>query len=118
MNADQRQDERIARLLAASRTSANPAVLARAQARLAARDAEEPAWVGWLGRPSALIAACALLVMSCAVSFTILRADRVTAASASTSLVSALLDDDGSYGLPTSANGTTGSTLDSGEVAQ
>lgn len=116
MNGDERNDERIGRLLAASRASANPAVLARVRSRLAARESSV-GMLAFLGRPAALATACALLVVSATVSFAIVRSERQTAATTSNSLVSALLDDDGTYGMPTAATVADATTLsDSGEV--
>jgi len=115
MNDVDRNEARIARLLAATRAQANPAVLARARARLAAR-AAAPGMLAWLGRPAALAAACVLLLASAGVSYTLLRGEPATSSS-ETSLVSSLLDDDGTYGLPHSvASGGASGRADSGEV--
>jgi hypothetical protein len=103
MNGDDRFDERITRLLSASHASANPAVLERARARLAARQSAT-GFLAFLGRPVALATAAGLLVVSAAVSLMVLRSDNSStatiAATTNTSLVAALLDDDGTYGLP------------------
>ncbi len=110
MSGHEWNDERIGRLLGASRSAANPAVLARVRSRLAAREAS-PGWLAFLGSPVALATACALLLVSGVLSFNVVRADRLTAATASTSLVSALLDDDGTYGLPAAAATTDAGTV-------
>jgi hypothetical protein len=119
MNGDERNDERIGRLLAASRASANPAVLARARARLAARESNI-GLLAFLGRPAALATACALLVVSGVLSLAVVRSERVTTATAATTsvtLVSALLGDDGTYGVPSAATAADASTPgDSGGV--
>ncbi len=120
MNGDDRFDERITRLLAASHASANPAVLERARARLAARQSAT-GFLAFLGRPVALATAAGLLVVSASVSLMVLRSDNsstaTVAATTNTSLVAALLDDDGTYGLPAEvsatsdgANGAAGAT--------
>ncbi len=104
MNGDDRFDERITRLLAASHASANPAVLERARARLAARESTS-GFLAFLGRPVALATAAGLLVVSIAASLAIVGSERTITTSTATqpsgsTLVAALLDDDGTYGLP------------------
>lgn len=122
MSANERdgRDTRIERLLGATHASANPVVLTRARARIAARaSAGEPAWLRFLGRPVALAAACGLLVVSLGVSISVIRSDRnlrTVAATTNTSLVAALLDDDGTYGIPTSTVGESGAAGDSNGV--
>ena len=126
---DEEFEKRIASLLAASRAHANPATLARARERLAEREAI-PAVARWLGRPVGLIAASALLVVSALASITWVNVTS-TAAGATpvteTSLVSSLLDDDGTYGVPGSLDAsaasrgaretsTRGGSSDSGQV--
>lgn len=106
MNEINPVDERLVRILGAARASAEPAVLARARARLAGTDPVAGP-LAWLGTPAALVAACALFVAVAAVSIVIERNEPATARD--TTLVSALIGDDGSYGLPT-ANGTVSST--------
>lgn len=115
MNGDDRFDERITRLLAASHASANPAVLERARARLAERE-QATGLLAFLGRPVALASAAGLLVASVAVSLVLMSSDTTStatvAATTNTSLVAALLDDDGTYGLPaevaTASDGASG----------
>ena len=110
-------DARIARLLAATGARANPAVLARARARLA--DAgTEPGWLAWLSKPAALVAACALLVLSIGLSALVLSGERTT--SDGTTLVASLLGDDGTDGLPVATPATDAPTpaVDSGEVTR
>jgi hypothetical protein len=60
---DRFDDERLARLLGASAASSDPATLTRAMARVRVAG-HEPAWLGWLERPAALVAAASLLVVS------------------------------------------------------
>ncbi len=117
MNDADRNDARLERLLAATRAHADPAVLTRTRARLGGRTSA-PKVLAWLGRPAALAAACALFVVSAGVSFTLLRGEPATTSS-DTSLVSSLLGDDGSYGLP-NATASRGATdgADSGEVGR
>lgn len=110
MNGDDRFDERITRLLAASHVSANPAVLERARARLAARQSAT-GFLAFLGRPVALATAAGLLVVSVAVSLVLVSSEtsgtETVAATTNTSLVAALLDDDGTYGLPAEVSSTS-----------
>ncbi len=116
MNEPERDEARIVRLLGAVHAPADPAVLARARARIAAT-ADVPGVFAWLGTPAALAAACAVLLLSAGVSLAVLRSEG-TSASRETGLVSALIGDDGSYGLPT-ANGvrvTDAGATDSGQV--
>lgn len=113
MNGDDRFDERITRLLAASHASANPAVLERARARLAARQSAT-GFLAFLGRPVALATAAGLLVVSVAVSLVLVSSETsgtaTVAATTNTSLVAALLDDDGTYGLPAEVSSTSDGT--------
>jgi hypothetical protein len=111
MNDLERDEARITRLLGAVRAPADPAVLARARARLAATP-EVPRVFAWLGTPAALATACVLLLVSAGVSVAVLDTETATPAR-DTTLVSALIGDDGSYGLPT-ATGTV--TTDAGTV--
>lgn len=104
------------RLAATRRATPDPATLARVRARLAARPAE-PAWVRWLARPAALAVSAGLLVVS-AVAGAAYVSSATHTSSEDTSMLSALLGDDGSYGLPVGAGETAAgtSTTDSGEV--
>ncbi len=102
MNEFDPVDERLVRILGASRAPAEPAVLARARARLTGT-ARLPRPIAWLGTPAALVTACALFVAVAGVSVAIVRTESATTPDAT--LVSALIGDDGSYGLPT-ASGT------------
>ncbi len=114
MNEFDPLDEHIARVLGAACASADPAVLARARARLAEADAV-PGPLAWLGTPAALVGACALFVAVAGASIVIVRGE--SAAAHDPTLVSALIGDDGSYGLPavSPANIATG-TSDTGAV--
>ena len=109
------------KLAATLRVTPDPATMARVRARLASRPAE-PAWVRWLARPAALAFSAGLLVVS-AVAGSLwvsdgVRSSSTQAASQDVSMLSTLLGDDGSYGLPVSAtDGAAGmSATDSGEV--
>jgi hypothetical protein len=70
--------------------------------------------MAWLGTPAALVAACALFVAVAGVSIAIVRTESTT--TRDTTLVSALIGDDGSYGLPTASATTSTGTADSGTV--
>jgi hypothetical protein len=106
MNEFDPVDGRLVRILGATRAPANPAVLARARARLA-ESARVPGRLAWLGTPAALAAACALFVAVVCTSIAIVGTEATPARD--TTLVSALIGDDGSYGLPT-ASGTASGT--------
>jgi hypothetical protein len=110
MTRDDLREERLARLIGASRAPADPAVLARARARIAAR-AAEPGVVRWLARPAVLAGAGAMFVLCVAGSFAVNQ--RLTAASADTSLVASVLGD-GDLGLPID---TSDSALPGGAAA-
>ena len=97
MNEFDPVDERLVRILGATHAPADAAVLARVRARLAA-EPELPRPLAWLGTPAAVACACALFVAVAGVSIALVRADSST--SRDTTLVSALIGDDGSYGLP------------------
>ena len=113
----ERDEARITRLLAATGANADPGVLARAQARLAADEAG-PGWLAWLSKPAALVAACALLTLSVGIAALVLSGERTN--TDDTTLVASLLGDDGSEGLPvtTAAPGPTAPAVDSGEVTR
>ncbi len=115
MNDIDRDEARIARLLGAVRAPADPAVLTRARARLA-EQAQVPGILAWLGTTRALVTACAVLVVCTAASVAVLRSD--TASTQQTTLMAALIGDDGSYGLPTSSATvvTDAGVADSGTV--
>ena len=116
MNEFDPVDERLARILGAAHAPAEPAVLARVRARLAgAVPVPGPAPLAWLGTPAALVAACALFVAVAGASIVIVRSESAT--TPDTTLVSALIGDDGSYGLPaTGAAASATGLIDSGTV--
>jgi len=118
MTHDDPRDERLVRLLAATRAEANPAVLARARARLAARE-RAPGLAVWLGRPAVLAGAGALFALCVAGAFAVSREAATPAATATeTSLLASVLGED-DLGLPIEANGlgaTDGAAGDSGGV--
>jgi hypothetical protein len=95
------QEPRWLRLAATLRAAPDPATLAHVRARLAAR-AAGPAWVCWLARPAVLAACAGLLVVSAWTGSAMLSAGRTAATGADedSSLMSTLLGDDGSYGVP------------------
>ena len=113
---DEGNEPRWLALAATLRAEPDAATLARVRARLAARSAG-PGWVRWLSRPVVLAAAAALLVVS-AYTGSVLLAAGSSGADEDASVMSTLLGDDGSYGLPVES-GTTGAatTSDSGGVA-
>ena len=108
------------RLAADLRAEPAPGTLARVRERLAERD-REPAWVRWLGRPAALATSVALLV-ACAWAGNAWLASGAGARPDGALVVSALLDEDGSFGLGLEADEATGSEprpgADSGAVAR
>ena len=105
------------RLAADLRAEPAPGTLARVRERLAA-PAREPAWVRWLGRPAALAASVALLVV-CAWAGNAWIGSSAGARADGASVVSALLDEDGSFGLGVQADEPASSPgADSGTVAR
>ncbi len=117
-----KNDERIERLVRATHAPADPAVLARARARIAAMgDSSEPAWVRWLARPATLAASAGLLAVTLTAGGWMLRnaALHTTESNVSTETVaiSDLLGDDGSYGLVFDESGSSEPTVgDSGSI--
>lgn len=93
---DESREPHWLRLAATLRAEPDPATLARVHARLAAR-ARGPAWVRWLSHPVALAASAALLLVSVYTGRALLSPSGVDD---ETSVVSTLLGDDGSYGVP------------------
>jgi hypothetical protein len=117
MTHDDPRDERLARLLAATRAEANPGVLARARARLAARE-RAPGLAVWLGRPEVLAGAGALFALCVAGTFAVSRqAATATATTATeTSLLASVLGED-DLGLPIELNGGSGTADANGGAA-
>jgi hypothetical protein len=129
MNHDDGQAQaRLERLLAAVHAPADERILARARARIlagsvAGRASELPAWLNWLGHPAA-VAAAALICVACGVASVEVWNNAAltgsTTRSESTTMVSTLLGDDGSDGMPAVATATTTSaahgSADSGSV--
>jgi anti-sigma factor RsiW len=116
--ADPANEPHWLKLAATLRVTPDPATMARVRARLASRPTE-PAWVRWLARPAALAFSAGLLVVSAvAGSLWVSEGVRSNSTTQDTSMLSTLLGDDGSYGLPVSAtDGAAGTTAtDSGEV--
>jgi hypothetical protein len=105
------------KLAADLRAEPAPDTLARVRARLAVRG-EEPAWVRWLGRPAALATSVALLI-ACAWAGNVWLASAAGPRPDGASLVSAMLDEDGSFGLGVAADEPAApSGADSGAVAR
>jgi hypothetical protein len=94
---DRNDEPRWLRLAADLRAEPAPGTLARVRERLASRE-HEPAWVRWLGRPAALATSVALLVVCAWAGNTWLATTERSRPDGAT-LVSALLDEDGSFGL-------------------
>ena len=115
-------DERIERLIRSTHAPADPAVLVRARARIAAMaGSSEPAWVRWLARPAVLAASAGLLAVSLAAGGWMLRSAAIrsveTNGTTETVAISDLLGDDGSYGLVFGESGSSESTVgDSGGI--
>lgn len=116
MTRDELREEQLARLIGATRAEANPASLARARARIAARTGA-PGVAMWLGRPAVLAGAGALFAL-CLVG-TLAVSERLAASAIDAGLVSSLLGEE-DLGLPIDANGAGAAgepaTGDSGEV--
>ncbi len=109
-------DERLSRLIGATRAVADPAVLARARSRLAARP-NAPRLALWLARPAVLAGAGALFALCVAGVLTL--AQRPVTTGNATTLAAALLGEE-DLGLPvtTATTAPTGSASgDSGEVS-
>ena len=105
------------RLAADLKAEPAPGTLARVRERLASRE-REPAWVRWLGRPAALATSVALLV-ACAWAGDAWITSTASARPDGATLVSALLDEDGSFGLGTQADEPVNlSGADSGAVSR
>ena len=110
---DEANEPRWLRLAATLRAEPDAATLAHVRARLAGRSAG-PAWVRWLSRPVALAASAALLVMSVFTGSALLSAGNASADD-EPSMLNTLLGDDGSFGLPTDHNGTSGAASSDSE---
>jgi len=92
---DEEKSPRWLRLAATLRAEPAPGTMARVRARLEQR---EPMWLTWLARPVTLAASAGLLVGSAWLGLSLVASDSRDIAGPST-LASALLDDDGSFGL-------------------
>ena len=113
---DDRNEPRWLELAATLRAEPDDATMAHVRARLAARSAG-PQWVRWLSRPVVLAAAAALLVVSAYTGGALLSAGNASTDD-DVSLMSTLLGDDGSYGLPVERGATVGAaSSDSDGVA-
>ena len=86
------------KLAATLRAEPGATTLARVRARLAQHTAG-PAWVRWLSRPVVLAASATLLMLSVFAGSAML-ATSAAGSDEDTSVVSAMLGDDGSFGLP------------------
>jgi hypothetical protein len=110
---DRLPEERLARLMSASRAAANPAVLARARARLEARP-NAPRLALWLARPAVLAGAGVLFALCVAGTFVTAR--QQAASTTETNLIASLIGEE-DLGLPTGSSTTSGAAEnDSGGV--
>ncbi len=126
MTNDERPDEarreaRLAKLIGATRATSDPAVLARAFARIRASE-RTPGIALWLARPVVLAGAGALFVACLTGTFVISRSARATAGTTETNLISTLVGEE-DLGLPVAAGdippggaANSGARGDSGEV--
>ncbi len=65
MTDDERDDQRLTRLLSAVRAERDPALWTRVRAEIEAREARRaPAWLAWLMRPAAIGASLAVLAVA------------------------------------------------------
>lgn len=113
---EDRNEPRWLQLAATLHAEPDAATMTRVRARLAARP-PGPGWVRWLSRPAVLAASAGLLVVSAWTGSVLLSASG-TGADEDTSVMSTLLGDDGSYGLPVESGATGGAAgSDSGGVA-
>ena len=113
--SDSSNEPRWLRLAATLRAQPAPETLAHVRARLAA-SSTGPAWVRWLSRPVALATSAALLLVSAFTGSALLSASNAGAED-ETLVVSTMLGEDGSYGLPLeSATPVNASSTDSGSV--
>ena len=117
MTPDDLREERLARLLGATRATADPAVLARARARLTAR-ASDPGVARWLARPAVLAGAGALFVLCLAGSFVLSRQLAARTSTTTDSTLAAAVFGADDMGLPIDAASGAGASAagDSGEV--
>lgn len=108
MNDFDRDEARLVRLLGAVRAPADPGVMARVRTRLAG-EPDVPHLFAWLGTPAALVVACLLVLTAAGMSLNLLDAENVPV-TRDASMVSALIGDDGSDGLPSAAAAGIGTT--------
>lgn len=115
MNHDERDDERLAKLIGARRAVANPAVLARARARIAER-AAAPGVAVWLAKPAVLAGAGVLFVLCVTGALTISQPP-VSSAGETAILASLLGEEDLGLPIDTNVSDAPGAAAgDSGEV--
>lgn len=112
MNHDERGEERLLKLIGASRAVANPTVLARARARIAARVAA-PGVVVWLGKPAVLAGAGMVFLLCVAGAFGV--SQRAGVSASDTGIMASLLGEE-DLGLPLETNDTN-ATDTPGEAA-
>jgi hypothetical protein len=116
MKHDDLSEERLAKLIGARRAVANPTVLARARARIAAR-AEAPGVAVWLAKPAVLAGAGVLFVLCVAGAVGV--SQRTVSSASETGIMASLIGEE-DLGLPidTNATDTAGGAAagDSGEV--
>ena len=110
---DDRNEPRWLELAATLRSTPDAATMARVRARLAGR-AAGPGWVRWLSRPAVLAASAALLVVSAWTGSALLSASS-SSSDEDVPVMSTLLGDDGSYGLPVERGMTGGAASSDSE---
>jgi len=91
---DEDLDRTLSRMLAAVGADAEPALLTRARARIAAR-AARPFLVRWAMRPAALGASMAIFVASAGLSFALVASAPETQTGESSTLIESLLEEEG-----------------------
>jgi hypothetical protein len=112
---DEDLDRTLSRMLAAVGADAEPALLTRARARIAAR-AARPALLRWAMRPAALGASMAIFVASAGLSFALVASTPEAQVGESATLFESLLVEEGLVEsvLATPPAATPGSAVDSG----
>jgi hypothetical protein len=116
MNADDRDDTRLERLLRAVRAEAEPALWTRVRARIEARE-RTPAWLRWSMRPAALAVSMALFLATAGLTMALVRPVEMSAATNAATLTEALIgaDDDAvSFGEAVTSATTGGAVRDTG----
>ena len=104
-------DEKLSRLLAATRAAVEPALMTRVRARLAARERESGV-LAWLARPAALAASVATLLVAAGVGAVLVNDLRMAGQHQVTTLIEELVTEPAST-APAGAAGATTSPVSS-----